>query len=145
MKESNYYEILDVALTASFEEIRAAYKRQCKLFHPDINKSADATQQMQLINEAYQTLGNMYLRMQYDERFGFNKTTDEKDPFGYHSTQTSYFYNTESDDFNAWAKYTNPNTWYRPKYVKNDGALSGWIVLISFFLVFWLTCYIVNR
>ena len=53
MEESNYYEILNIASTASFEEIRAAYKRQCKIFHPDVNKSIDATRQMQLVNEAY--------------------------------------------------------------------------------------------
>lgn len=72
MEESNYYEILNIASTASFEEIRAAYKRQCKIFHPDVNKSIDATRQMQLVNEAYRVLHNQYLRAQYDKTICYN-------------------------------------------------------------------------
>lgn len=71
MEESNYYEILNIASTASFEEIRAAYKRQCKIFHPDVNKSIDATRQMQLVNEAYRVLHNQYLRAQYDKTISY--------------------------------------------------------------------------
>ena len=75
MEESNYYEILNIASTASFEEIRAAYKRQCKIFHPDVNKSINATRQMQLVNEAYCVLHNQYLRAQYDKTICYNNSS----------------------------------------------------------------------
>lgn len=49
-------EILGVPTTADLNKIKLAYRRKAKAYHPDVNKSPDATQKFQEINEAYEFL-----------------------------------------------------------------------------------------
>ncbi len=65
----DYYEILGVSKNSSQEEIKKAYKRLAKKYHPDLNKNKDAEAKFKKINEAYATLGHERSRQQYD-RFG---------------------------------------------------------------------------
>ncbi len=53
---NNYYQILGLTPNATREQIKKAYRRKAKLFHPDINKASDAKEQFILINEAYEFL-----------------------------------------------------------------------------------------
>ncbi len=61
-----YYEILGVTEDASFEEIRTAFRERAREFHPDLNKSPDAVDRMQEINEAYEVLRDEEQRAAYD-------------------------------------------------------------------------------
>jgi curved DNA-binding protein CbpA len=63
----DYYEILSVPRTASQTEIRNAYRKLAKLYHPDKNSSEHAKTYIQLINEAYETLSDPQKRSQYDQ------------------------------------------------------------------------------
>lgn len=63
------YEILGVSKDASQEDIKKAYKKLAKQFHPDLNKDPQATEKFKKINAAYNTLGDAKKREQYD-RFG---------------------------------------------------------------------------
>lgn len=65
MTQKNYYKTLQVDSSADPEVIDVAYKRLARKYHPDINKSHDATARMQELNEAYATLGNPILRAEY--------------------------------------------------------------------------------
>jgi molecular chaperone DnaJ len=70
MAEKNYYESLGVDKNASREDIKKAYKRLAKKYHPDLNKSnPDASEKFKEINEAAAVLGDEKKRQQYD-RFG---------------------------------------------------------------------------
>jgi formylglycine-generating enzyme len=62
----NYYKTLQVDPEAENEVIIAAYKRLALKYHPDTNKSPDATAQMQAINEAYAVLSDKAKRADYD-------------------------------------------------------------------------------
>ncbi len=60
------YNILGVMPTATPDEIRAAYRRLARLYHPDLNSGAEAEARMQAINAAYNTLSDPQLRHQHD-------------------------------------------------------------------------------
>ncbi|MBI1969102.1 molecular chaperone DnaJ [Candidatus Woesearchaeota archaeon] len=65
----DYYQIMGVSKNASKEEIKKAYKKLAKQYHPDLNKSPDAAEKFKEINEAAAVLGDDKKREQYD-RFG---------------------------------------------------------------------------
>lgn len=66
----NYYDILEVAHTASQEVIQNAYKTLAKKYHPDVfqGDKSFAEDQMKRINEAYEVLSDPQKRMEYDRR-----------------------------------------------------------------------------
>lgn len=51
-----YYDLLELAADADADTVKVAYRRLARLYHPDINPSADATAKMQAINEAYELI-----------------------------------------------------------------------------------------
>ena len=63
----DYYEILGVDKNATKEEVKKAYKRLAKKYHPDLNKSQDAADKFKEINEAASVLGDDSKRQQYDQ------------------------------------------------------------------------------
>jgi DnaJ-class molecular chaperone len=66
----DYYEILGVPRTASEKDIRAAYRKLARKYHPDVNpKDSRAEAKFKDISEAYEVLKDKDLRAQYD-RFG---------------------------------------------------------------------------
>lgn len=73
----NYYDVLGVDKNASADEIKSAYRKLAKKYHPDINKDADAPAKFKEINEAYEVLGDATKKSNYDnfgsaEGNGFN-------------------------------------------------------------------------
>ncbi|MGM9928619.1 MAG: molecular chaperone DnaJ [Bacillus sp. (in: firmicutes)] len=67
MSKRDYYEVLGVSKTASKEEIKKAYRKLSKQYHPDINKADDAAEKFKEIKEAYEVLSDDQKRAQYDQ------------------------------------------------------------------------------
>ncbi|CAJ1073537.1 uncharacterized protein LOC121525869 [Xyrichtys novacula] len=65
--KTGYYEILEVAPSATHAQIKTAYYKQSFIYHPDRNAGSDAaTVRFSEISEAYTVLGNKALRKKYD-------------------------------------------------------------------------------
>jgi molecular chaperone DnaJ len=67
VSKRDYYEVLGVSRTSTDEEIRKAYRRLARKYHPDVNKEADAEAKFKEVKEAYEVLGDPQKRSQYDQ------------------------------------------------------------------------------
>jgi molecular chaperone DnaJ len=72
MADFNHYETLKVNPKANQAEIKQAYRRLVKLFHPDLNQENTDSEQMVKINAAYEVLGDEKSRHNYDQRLRFS-------------------------------------------------------------------------
>ncbi|HDN80083.1 MAG TPA: VWA domain-containing protein [Chloroflexi bacterium] len=63
----DYYEILEVSPFATQEEIKKAYKRLVKKYHPDVNRAAGTAYLFRRLQEAYEVLSDPQQRQKYDE------------------------------------------------------------------------------
>lgn len=71
MEYKDYYKTLDVSKEASQDEIKRAYRKLARKYHPDVNKSSEAEVQFKEIGEAYEVLKDVEKRKAYDA-FGSN-------------------------------------------------------------------------
>ena len=66
MQYKDYYEILGVKRDSTEQEIKSAYRKLARKYHPDVNKTKEAEQKFKDINEAYEVLGDKEKRQRYD-------------------------------------------------------------------------------
>jgi curved DNA-binding protein len=79
MKYKDYYAALGIERGASEAEIKKAYRRRARKYHPDVSKEPDATEQFKVIAEAYQTLKDPEKRSAYDQ-LGAHRPGEEFQP-----------------------------------------------------------------
>lgn len=70
----NYYEVLKVSVDSTSEEIKSAYRRLARKYHPDICNEQDAIEKFKMITLAYETLSNPQKREKYNIIKGIFKT-----------------------------------------------------------------------
>ena len=81
MKYKDYYKILGVDRGASDEDIKKAYRRLARKYHPDVSKEQNAKEKFQEVSEAYETLRDKEKRAAYDSLgSGFRPGQDFRPP-----------------------------------------------------------------
>lgn len=68
-QKRDYYEVLGVSKTATDEELKKAYRRLAKKYHPDANpdNKEEAEKNFKEVNEAYEVLSDAQKRRMYDQ------------------------------------------------------------------------------
>lgn len=81
MAKRDYYEVLGVSKSSSKDEIKKAYRKLAKEYHPDKNKSQGAEEKFREAQEAYETLSDDKKRSSYD-KYGFQSNNFSSGSWG---------------------------------------------------------------
>jgi curved DNA-binding protein len=98
MQYKDYYKILGVARDASADDIKRAYRKLARKYHPDVSKEADAEARFKEINEANEVLKDPQKRAEYDALGSGWHAGDEFRPppgFGQRGTRRDYEFSPE--------------------------------------------------
>src|ERR1700752_5385962 len=96
MSLPDYYKILQVPPTATSAEIKTAYRRLAKLFHPDKNSGNPAAEEkFKQIKDAYENLINPLRRRKYDDRRNHSLKTNHAAEFHKKAARKNYNFTEE--------------------------------------------------
>ena len=111
MQYKDYYEILGVKREATDAEIKSAYRKLARKYHPDVNKTKEAEAKFKDINEAYEVLSDKQKRSRYDS-LGSNWQggAEYTPPPGFENFSFQGFQNGQQFDFGSMGFSSNEIT-----------------------------------
>ena len=80
MAAKDYYQVLGISRSASSEDIKLAYRRLARKYHPDVSRVPDAEEQFKAVNEAYETLSDSSKRRKYEQQQTAARSSQTEDP-----------------------------------------------------------------
>lgn len=138
----NYYKILDIARTATTEDIKRAYRGKAKVMHPDVNNSPKANELFLIINEAYEVLIDSNKRYLHDLRLDYldkSKSLYKKQYYGSSIKKET----TNPSEFNAaWKEKSETDYYKKSPLMYNLFFASGMFVG---FLITFVVCFAVYK
>jgi hypothetical protein len=118
---SEYYEILGLPVNSSIEEIKKAYRKKARLYHPDINHTPDAKDKFISATEAYDFLMASHEKVSLGDEDYFRIVEEWRKYRQYRSRQRAQYYAQSS-----FARFKNS------KYYKSTRILNGTSVIFNF-------------
>ncbi|MGX6642672.1 DnaJ C-terminal domain-containing protein [Legionella pneumophila] len=99
--DKDYYKIMGVSQDASEKDIKMAYRKLARKYHPDISKEPDAEERFKEMAEAYEVLKDPKKRSEYDQYLKYKEFNPQSDGFSGRRTQEQPFqeFHFDSDFF----------------------------------------------
>ncbi|PWJ42777.1 DnaJ domain-containing protein [Sediminitomix flava] len=146
----NYYDILGIEQSASQKDIRKAYLKLAKQFHPDTNETStsDTEEEFIKIKDAYETLSDEDKRYWYDQNLkngftsSYSSSNTEYKQYNYNQYQNNSSNTSQQQSQNSQENYTYSSNLYYPTF-KDVGIALSIIAVIAVLVIFFLT--VMNR
>lgn len=93
MAAKDYYQVLGIPRSASAEDIKLAYRRLARKYHPDVSRLPGAEEHFKAVNEAYDTLSDSSKRRKYEQQQTSHSTsqTETKEPSPARKVDVAFF------------------------------------------------------
>ena len=123
-QNKDYYRVLNVSRTANTKQIKQAYYKLSKKYHPDVNHGPSAENKFKELQEAYNILGDEQKRLEYDRGmshgpgspFHGGNMRNQRSPYGGHSG----FGRTPAYDYDEWVRQHYPKNPYHQRNAYDD-------------------------
>ena len=135
MKFIDYYSVLNLAETASTEEIKKAYRRLARKYHPDVSKAENAEDKFKEVGEAYAVLGNAEKKAEYDELRNYRQSGNEYSipPEWQHREGDAGFYHSGQEGFSDFFEsiFRQSRSQHQSEHVSINGEDINYVLPIT--------------
>jgi curved DNA-binding protein len=122
----DYYKILGVNPEASIKEVKTAYRKLARKYHPDVSEHKDAGSKFKEVAEAYEVLKNAETRAEYDEIRQYGAQGQSfKPPPGWQSGSAEGSYSASNEDFSEFFSSLFRNANQQPEFGDVGGLRGG--------------------
>ncbi len=130
MTLTDYYEILSLPVNSTIDEIKKAYRKQARLYHPDINPAPDAKDHFISITEAYEFLIANHEKIKSDDQ-AYNQAMED---------WRKYRQDRSRKRATAYAR-TSYGTFKNSKFYKTTRIFDGTTIIFSFVISIMVLIY----